>query len=334
MDAGLSRGRARGVRAALRGGPDLPRRLHRQLVPALPDRAVRPRGGARGAGRRVRLHQVRAADARHRAPGDEAGRHRAWPCNPKDERYAKYVGKDARDPVGRRARSDAGRRRRGGGPGVRHRASSRSRPATIRPTSRSAGATACRSGTVIGFDGKMTAARRQVRGARPLRGAEAHRRGHAGARAHRADRALPARGRPLLPLQDRGRAAGLQAVVRAHEAAGRARRQGGPRTAASRSCRGAGRRPTTTGWRTSATGASRASSGGATASRSGTATRTGSIHVSRERPDRVPELRRPAPPGPRRARHVVLARALAVLDARLARRHAGAQDVLSDRRCW
>ena len=51
MDAGLSRGGARGLRAPLGRGADLPRRLHRQLVPALPDRALRPRGGARGARR-------------------------------------------------------------------------------------------------------------------------------------------------------------------------------------------------------------------------------------------------------------------------------------------
>ena len=40
---------ARGLRAALRRGPDLPRRPHRELVPALPDGAVRPGGRARGA---------------------------------------------------------------------------------------------------------------------------------------------------------------------------------------------------------------------------------------------------------------------------------------------
>ncbi len=42
-------GGARGVRAPVRRGADLPRRLHRQLVPALPDGAVGPRGRARGA---------------------------------------------------------------------------------------------------------------------------------------------------------------------------------------------------------------------------------------------------------------------------------------------
>jgi hypothetical protein len=60
------------VRASLRRRAHLSRRLHRQLVPALPDGAGRPRGRARGARRRLRLHQVWAADPRHRAPGDEA----------------------------------------------------------------------------------------------------------------------------------------------------------------------------------------------------------------------------------------------------------------------
>ncbi len=40
---------ARGLRAALRRRSDLPRRLHRELVPALPDRAVGSGGRARGA---------------------------------------------------------------------------------------------------------------------------------------------------------------------------------------------------------------------------------------------------------------------------------------------
>ena len=40
----------------------LPGRLHRQLVPALPDGALGPRGRARRPRRRVRLHQLRSAD--------------------------------------------------------------------------------------------------------------------------------------------------------------------------------------------------------------------------------------------------------------------------------
>ena len=41
-------GRARGVRAALRGGAHLPGQAAHQLVPALPHRALRPRGEPRG----------------------------------------------------------------------------------------------------------------------------------------------------------------------------------------------------------------------------------------------------------------------------------------------
>ena len=77
MDAGpVARG-PRDLRAALRRRPDLSRRLHRQLVPAVPDGARRPRSRARGARRGVRLHQVRPAHARDGAAGDEARRHRA-----------------------------------------------------------------------------------------------------------------------------------------------------------------------------------------------------------------------------------------------------------------
>ena len=44
----------------------------------------------------------------------------------------------------------------------------------------------------------------------------------------------------------------------------------------------------------------------------------GSMHVSRDRPHRLPDVRRHRAPGPRRARHVVLFGALAVLDPGLA----------------
>ena len=84
--------------------------------------------------------------------------------------------------------------------------------------------------------------------------------------------------RPLRPLQDRGRAAPLHAVVRQDPAAGREshrRRQARCRTATrpSASRRRSTRRSTSTGWTTSTTGASRASSGGAIAFPRGTAPR-------------------------------------------------------------
>ena len=145
MDEGLSRGRARGLRAPLRGGPDLPGRVHRQLVPALPDGALRPRGGARGARRRVRLHQVRAAD--RSAP---CGRRpcSATPRSPSTRRTSATRSTWARRSRSRRCEgtirirwSPTARSTRSSAP-----APSRSRPATTQRTSRSGGATACRSG--------------------------------------------------------------------------------------------------------------------------------------------------------------------------------------------
>ena len=90
MDAGLVARRARGVRAALREGPDLPRRAHHQLVPALPDRALRPRGRARG-GRRASsgTSATRSTDGRTSESSSSRRRGprrcsatRPWPCTP------------------------------------------------------------------------------------------------------------------------------------------------------------------------------------------------------------------------------------------------------------
>ena len=93
-------------------------------------------------------------------------------------------------------------------------------------------------------------------------------------------------GRPLPALRHGGRAAPVAAVVREDGSRWPSRRSRRWRTAASASSPRAGPRPTSTGWRTSATGASRASSGGATASRSGTATTCGELTVAREAPTR------------------------------------------------
>ena len=54
------------------------------------------------------------------------------------------------------------------------------------------------------------------------------------------------------------------------------------------------------------------------------------MHVVPHRPQRVSPVPGAAPPGHRRARHLVLLRALAVLHARVARVHAGAEGVLPD----
>ena len=128
----------------------------------------------------------------------------------------------------------------------------------------------------------------------------------------------------------------------------------GARRARPRSCRRTGRRPISTGWRTSSPGASRASSGGATRSRPGTGrtarsssprprtrrsrerspiTRTGASRRAGHdmaRSDAAPILT----PRRGRARHLVLLRAVAVLDARLAGRDAGARSATTRPTCW
>ena len=117
---------ARGVRLALRAGPHLPRRLHRQLVPALRDRALRPRGGdARRARAASGTSAIRSKGGRRRdrgrdhAPGDDAGRHRRSPCTPRTSATGTWSAQD-RDPAAARA-GDPDRRRRVRGPRVRHR---------------------------------------------------------------------------------------------------------------------------------------------------------------------------------------------------------------------
>ena len=100
MDPGLSRGRAGGLRAAVGRGADLPGRLHRQLVSALPDRAVGPRGGARGAGRRVRTTSSTGRSTLGTVRPETKLGDTALAVHPKDRRYAKYVGKDARGALG------------------------------------------------------------------------------------------------------------------------------------------------------------------------------------------------------------------------------------------
>ena len=70
-----------GLLPALREGADLPRELHHQLVPALPDGALGSGGGAPGAGRQALAHPLSARGRHGRrgggddAAGDHAGRH-------------------------------------------------------------------------------------------------------------------------------------------------------------------------------------------------------------------------------------------------------------------
>ena len=89
--------------------------------------------------------------------------------------------------------------------------------------------------------------------------------------AARQDRAAHPHGAARRPLGNvRDRAVPHRPVVRQRQGAGRDGDRRGARPAAPSSCRRTGRRPISTGWRTSSRGASRASSGGATRSRPGT----------------------------------------------------------------
>ena len=255
MDAGLSAGGARGLRAALRRRSDLPRRLHRQLVPALPDRALRPRGRARGARRGVRLHQVRSAHARHRAAGDQARRHRPGRAPEGQALRASTSGKTSRSrrwraPSRVRVVADERGRSRSSAP-----ASSRSRRATIRSTSRSGERHDLPDPHRHRLRRQDDGSRRQVRRARSLRDAAS-----ASSRTCRRSGSSTASSRTVTPS---GVCYRCKTVVEPlvskqwyvqRQAAGRAGDQGGARAGASRSSRAGGRRPTTSGWRTSATG--------------------------------------------------------------------------------
>ena len=124
MDAGLSRRRARGVRAPARGGPDLPRPAARQLGPGAAHRALRPRGRL-GTGSRAALAPALPARRRQRsprrrddAPRDDARRHRRRRAP--GRRALPAPGRPRGAPAARRA-ADPGHRRRLRRPGVRQR---------------------------------------------------------------------------------------------------------------------------------------------------------------------------------------------------------------------
>ena len=102
---------ARSLRAPLRKRTDLPGRLHRQLVPALPDGALRPRSGARTHRRPPLLCRYPLAEGEGSVtvattrPETMLG-DTAVAVNPADERYRKYHGATLSLPVlGRPSRS-------------------------------------------------------------------------------------------------------------------------------------------------------------------------------------------------------------------------------------
>ena len=199
-------------------------------MPPLPDRPVRHRGRARGgpgrarppalpAGRRVGLD--RGGDLAGR---DDAGRHRRGrpprrPPLPGPDRPdgAPAPGRPADPDRGRRGRRPRVRHRRGQGhPGPRpQRLRDRRAPRPARGRHPDRGGDRQRRGRPVRGPGPL---RRPPRGqGRPGRA------GPAGA-----GRGGAALGRPLLPLPDRGRAPPVAAVVRGHQAAGRPGHGGGP----------------------------------------------------------------------------------------------------------
>ena len=188
--------------------------------------------------------------------------------------------------------------------------------------------------SVIGEDGRMTdAAGERFAGltraeARARRSSPSSRR----AGALRGSRALHARGPVLASLRRADRAADLAAVVHADGRAGGAGDRRGARRARRASTRIAGRASTSTGWRTS---------GPWCVSRQlwwghrlpvYYCDACEETYVARERARALRRLRRAAAPGRGRARHVVLERAVAVRDARLAGADRRAARLLPDRR--
>ena len=165
LDEGLSQRRARGLRAPLRGGADLSRRAHHQLVSALPERDLRPRSRDRGHAGDALLRPLPAGAVAGEAhtryitvattrPETMLG-DTAVAVNPNDARYRDLIGRYAILPI--MNRRDPDRRRRGGRSSVRHRrgeGDARARPERLRDR---ASATTCERIQVIGFDAKMTA---------------------------------------------------------------------------------------------------------------------------------------------------------------------------------
>ena len=215
--------RARGVRAAVRGGTHLSGPLHHQLVPALPHRALQ-RGSREGGDGRKDLapalparRRERARHGGHHPSRDHAGRHRRGGApggravSPSDRPRA--------DPA-RGGPPRAHHRRRGGGSRLRlgrgqGHASARSRGLRDRPPARAA---VDRRDDAGGAHQPRRAG--SLPGTRPVRRPGPGGGGVRGGGAARADGAAPPRGRPLLPLQHGDRAAPLRPVVRPDGAAG------------------------------------------------------------------------------------------------------------------
>ena len=277
----------------------LPRQAHHQLVPALLDRALRHRGRARGRRQPPVAPPLPAQGAGGRRSttcvattrpetmlGDTAS-----PCTPTTSATRRSWARPSccRCWAARSRSSPTTTSTR-----VRLRARSRSRRRTTPTTSRSASATTAPRSTSSNADATISEEGGPYAG---LDRYEARKRVVADLEASgllvKTDDRLHSVG-PLLPLPHGHRAVALGPVVRRHEAARRAGHRGRARRPRHLPPRSAGRTSTSTGWRTSATGASRGSCGGGTRSRSSTATRAARMIAIDGRPRRRARLRRAA----------------------------------------
>ena len=222
LDEGLSRAVRAGLRAALPRGPDLPRPLHRQLVPALPaprsptSRRVHEtvHGQALDDPLPRRRRDGQGIDGRHHAARDDARRHRASRSIPTTSATAALVGPRA-STLPLTGRDDPGRRRRVRRPGVRHRRGQGHARPTTRTTSRPGGATGLPEIAVIDTDGQDDRGGGRVRRPRPLRRRASASSQELEAQGLLVERQGPrARRRPLPALRHGRRAAPLHAVVR------------------------------------------------------------------------------------------------------------------------
>ena len=227
LDDGLSQGGARVLRAALRRGADLPRQVHRQLVPALPHRAR----GRRGRSRRREGHTSGTSGIRWPTASGNVVVATTRPetmlgdtavaVNPKDERYTHLVGKMVRLPGDHPPDPDHRRRLRGrllwhrvrqGHPGAR--------PERL-PDRRAAQPPAHQRDERRRHDERRGGC--GVRGAQKPRLPREAGGGLERRRAPGEGRGAPARGGALLPLPRHDRAVALGPVVRADAPAGRGR---------------------------------------------------------------------------------------------------------------
>ena len=231
MDPGPSRAVRTRLQAPLRQGADLSRRAADLLVPALPDRALRPGSGPPRRARvplalsptRSRVSRARSIIVATTRPETMLG-DTGVAVHPDDERYRHLIGKSVRLPIVGRlipiVADDAV------DPGVRHRrGEGDARPRSERLRDRPAARPADRQ--------RDEPRRHDERRGRAVRGHDASRAG--AERRRRAAEARPARwsrpshtprGRPLRPLRHGRRADDRDAVVREHGATGRARDRG------------------------------------------------------------------------------------------------------------